>query len=239
MYLLCLALVSVAVSAPAAFGQSRMPADAENWLQVVGRDNLGSESRANVTFFEIPDTETGALYFAVRDPGLSENGEAPNDGDALNDVDTDFYLIGFSGALSHPSSRQRIYTVGASDALEGTELGYIQGGDSADGEGTGWVYFDGVDPSQGERIGNRYYFRVVAIAEDASSCVQHGSVRLPARGKCSRFALPASAGIAYSGGIIPAGRMIGRCARGAVSMLGTLRQCGMQFVRRLGRVRGW
>ena len=38
-----------------------------------------------------------------------------------------------------------------------------------------WVYFNGVSPSQGEHIGNKYYFRLTAVAPD------YGTVSIQAR----------------------------------------------------------
>ncbi|MCG8572192.1 MAG: hypothetical protein MJB14_18835, partial [Spirochaetes bacterium] len=44
---------------------SRLPKEAYNWLQNAGNSGDGDRDRINVIFFEVPDTETATLYFAV------------------------------------------------------------------------------------------------------------------------------------------------------------------------------
>jgi hypothetical protein len=139
------------------WGQSRIPAESTNWLQVTGQAGLGSRSLVNVTFFEVPDTVTGTLFFAVNDPSLDDVVNPVNQGSG----ETSFRLYGGSGALSNPDSRRREYPAGSQAlANAGTLLASM-----TEAAGTGWVYFAGVDVTQGEKIGNRYYFKVVVEAE--------------------------------------------------------------------------
>ena len=138
-----------------AWGQSAIPAEPANYLQVTGLNGNGDEDDYMVVFFEVPDTITSTLYFAIDHPGLTDS--------ALPDAGTagatwNFHLVGGSGALSSSVSRQ-ITFANLGEATTGTVLqtrGFIAE--------TGWHYFNGVSPSQGEHIGNKYYFKVVAEA---------------------------------------------------------------------------
>jgi hypothetical protein len=152
------------------FAQSRIPKENYNWLQNAYPIDQGNIDRINVVFFEIPDTETSILYFAVRDPACDgkTQGAGGYDDDGVPDQDlggtSTFYLIGGTGALSHPDSR-KIYYPTPSDARRGTILDSFSRTDQSDNSDTapnyGWVYFSGVSNSQGEHIGNKYYFKVV------------------------------------------------------------------------------
>ena len=42
----------------------------QNWLYTGGGTRTGDHTGANVVFFEIPDTTTQTLYFAVRNPDV-------------------------------------------------------------------------------------------------------------------------------------------------------------------------
>ncbi|TVQ23508.1 MAG: hypothetical protein EA383_14030, partial [Spirochaetaceae bacterium] len=151
-----LALLMVVFVAGAGWGQSRIPAEANNWLQVTGQLGLGSRSLVNVSFFEVPDTYTGTVYFAVNDPTLQS---AQDQGTGT----TTFMLFGGTGALSNPDARRRDYADGDQAlARSGTMLDSFSRTDGDPDDG--WVYFTGVDVTQGERIGNRYYFKVVVEA---------------------------------------------------------------------------
>ena len=143
----CLPLLAVT-----GFAQSRIPNETNNYLQVTGQSGLGGLDTANVVFFEIPDTVTSTLYFAIRSPE-NDGANAEDDGNAGN---TTFYLIGGSGALSDVKSRQLMYDAGemaGNDHLTGTNLDSNTFGSSYAQE---WYYFSGVSPSQGEHIANKY-----------------------------------------------------------------------------------
>ena len=136
--------------------QSRIPQGAGNWLQVTGNPVNGDRDPVMVVFFEVPDTVTSTLYFAINNPGLGGAGY-PNQGTTGT---TTYRLFGGAGAISDSRSRQVTYSVGeiaANDHLVGTLLDTQTFGNV----NLGWEYFNGVEPSQGERIGNRYYFRIV------------------------------------------------------------------------------
>jgi len=155
----CLPLLAVT-----GFAQSRIPNETNNYLQVTGQSGLGGLDTANVVFFEIPDTVTSTLYFAIRSPE-NDGANAEDDGNAGN---TTFYLIGGSGALSDVKSRQLMYDAGemaGNDHLTGTNLDSNSFGSSYAQE---WYYFSGVSPSQGEHIANKYYFKIVTEAESGT-----------------------------------------------------------------------
>ena len=66
---ICLVLLACAALAPVS-AQSRLPSNSNNWLQNASTTGNGDLDRVNVIFFEIPDTTTSTLYFAVNDPGV-------------------------------------------------------------------------------------------------------------------------------------------------------------------------
>lgn len=134
---------------------SRLPRESYNWLQVVSSAGNGDRDDFAVVFFEVPDTITSTLYFAVNDPGC--DGVHPDSGTGGT---TDFFLYGGSGALSDPDSRIVNYAGQESKALTGNLLDSFNKGNVNEG----WVYFQGVAPSQGEHIGNKYYFKIVVRA---------------------------------------------------------------------------
>src|SRR6056297_1498895 len=141
------------------YGQSsRIPVDPTHYLSSASTSGAGDRDQLNVVFFEIPDTVTSTLYFAIRHPGITDSFPDQNTA-ADNTEETIFSLIGGSGALSHPESRQIEYSTGS--PYQGTQLGKLSYFDAT----TGWVYFPGVQPSQGEHIGNKYYFKVVVFVE--------------------------------------------------------------------------
>lgn len=144
-----------------AFAQSRIPQETYNWLQVTGQPGLGSLDSVMVAFFEVPDTETSTLYFAIRHPHLTNTSP---DWYATTG-NTIYTLIGGSGTLTDAKSRQLQYDAGelsGNDHLTGTTLDTLVYNITA--PGTTWVYFSGVNPSQGEYIGNKYYFKIVVEA---------------------------------------------------------------------------
>jgi flagellar hook assembly protein FlgD len=165
--LLFILLVAFCLSlhAVSALAQSRIPNEANNYLQVVGQSGLGGLDTVNVVFFEIPDTVSSTLYFTVRSP---EN-DGANAEDNGNGGNTTFYLIGGSGTLSDEKSRQLMYDAGemaGNDHLTGTTLDSQIFGSTYAQE---WFYFGAVNPSQGEHIANKYYFKIVTEAEAGTS----------------------------------------------------------------------
>jgi fibronectin-binding autotransporter adhesin len=156
--IICIILVFV-VSPPFLFAQSQIPADPNQFLQVVNREGNGKRDGYQVVFFEVPDTMTGTLYFAVDDPGTLGPDRYPDENTAsFPDEVTTYTLIGGSGALSDPTSREADYFLTGNDPrTAGTTLDTLTFMDE-----TGWYYFAGVSPSQGEHIGNKYYFKIVA-----------------------------------------------------------------------------
>ena len=133
--------------------QSRIPSDPNLWLVSSSTTGSGDRDQINVAFFEIPDTVTSTLYFAINNPGITG---ADPDQNLAGGFATDYTLIGGSGTLSNSQSKQTEYVTGGSPYI-GTQLGQLSYTDTT----SGWVYFPGVSPSQGEHIGNKYYFKVV------------------------------------------------------------------------------
>ena len=159
-----LVVLYLSLHAVTALAQSRIPNEANNYLQVAGQSGLGGLDTLNVVFFEIPDTVSSTLYFAVRSPE-NDGANAEDDGNGGN---TTYYLIGGSGTLSDAKSRQLMYDAGemaGNDHLTGTTLDSSTFGDTYAQE---WFYFGGVNPSQGEHIANKYYFKIVTEAESGS-----------------------------------------------------------------------
>ncbi|MCK4542302.1 MAG: hypothetical protein KAU17_08720, partial [Spirochaetales bacterium] len=151
--LISILVILLAVTGILSAQTSRIPADLNNWLSSASTVGAGDRDQINVVFFEIPDTVSSTLYFAINHPGIT--GVSPDQNTAAAGQDTVFTLIGGAGALSHQESRQIEYSTGS--PYQGTQLGQMSYIDTT----TGWVYFPGVSPSQGEHIGNKYYFKVV------------------------------------------------------------------------------
>ena len=145
-------LAALSVSA----ADSRLPKETINWLQNTGANGNGDRDDINVIFFEIPDSVSSTLYFAANDPGTG--GGSPDAGNTMN---TDFYLVGGTGAVTSPDSRLADYSSDPNLARTGTVLDSYQATTES-----GWVYFSGVSPSQGEHIGSKYYFKIVVDAQD-------------------------------------------------------------------------
>jgi hypothetical protein len=143
---------------------SRLPRDSNNWLSNTDLAGNGDLDGINVIFFEVPDTVSSTLYFAVNDPGT--DGAWPDAGT----LTTNFYLIGGSGTLSDSNSRKIDYSGIESQSRTGTILDTITRGNVADN----WVYFSGVSPSQGEHIGNKYFFKIVADVGSGGSGSKNG-----------------------------------------------------------------
>ena len=157
-YLFVIALlVGIVQFAPA---QSRIPAEANNYIQTTGAPANGDQDSYMVVFYEVPDTITSTLYFAINHPGIdTATPTAPNNPDqGTAGASWNYYLVGGTGTLSSATSRQLTFA-SLSEATTGTILdtkSYINE--------NGWNYFAGVSPSQGEHIGNKYYFKIVAQA---------------------------------------------------------------------------
>ena len=157
------------------YGQSRIPQESGNWLSSSNSGTAGGLDDLNVIFFEVPDTETNTLYFAVRDPGVSVDFTDEDSGSIgtlpLGDEDMKFTLVGGSGTLSNSDSVKYYYTVTDEAYTPATEnSGYLEQKVYSTGDTTSdWVYFGGVSPSQGEHIGNKYYFKVVCHATSVNN----------------------------------------------------------------------
>jgi hypothetical protein len=137
---------------------SRLPRENYNYLQVSNDVNSGDRDGVNVVFFEVPDDYTQTIYFAVFDPDTGITGLDTGGGATRY---TDFYLMGGAGCLTHANAAL-IYYGTPDNARTGYEYDYLHA-NNASSNGT-WYYFTGVSPSAGEHIGNKYYFKIVAIA---------------------------------------------------------------------------
>ncbi|NCN05649.1 MAG: hypothetical protein GW949_08455, partial [Spirochaetales bacterium] len=175
------------------WGQSRIPADPTKYLQIIGAPIDGARDLVEVAFFEIPSSVTGTLYFGINDAG--NGGASPDAPGTASEIA--YYLVGGAGALTDPNSRLSFYDgfdrapnhtwplVGDEPPVTGTilsrmawiddteqttgvYLGFAQPIDPDGGAtGSGWVYFPGVSANQGELVGNKRFFKVVAVREPA------------------------------------------------------------------------
>jgi hypothetical protein len=165
------------------YAQSRVPKQTnpaavniedENWLQVVSALADGDRDRTQVVFFEVPETETNILYFAIRDPeSTTANTIEINEGT----VTTDYYLIGGSGTLSDPDNSRTFFSQAeliSGVHRSGTEIANYRYDNSlsallgpSPAADDSWVYFPGVLASQGEKIGNKYYFKIVVQSQES------------------------------------------------------------------------
>ncbi|WP_020614613.1 beta strand repeat-containing protein, partial [Sediminispirochaeta bajacaliforniensis] len=126
--------------------------------------SAGDRDRVNVIFYEIPNTISGTIYFAIRDPG--NDGTHPDYSGTGGHFRVDYYLYGGSGAYSDTTSRLQDYSGSQSSAIAaGTELDSYTADTETDSSDNGWVYFTGVSPSEGEKIGNKYYFKIAIIGQ--------------------------------------------------------------------------
>ena len=143
----------------------------QNWLYSGANTLTGDYSGANAVFFEIPDTTTQTLYFAVRNPDVDAVNGTSAQSDPDRSVNTatppngppwvNYALIGGTGAYSAVAGQHLTYATANSG---GTQLDSITGSSYAGAFAVGnWVFFNGVSPSQGEHIGNKYYFRLTAV----------------------------------------------------------------------------
>jgi hypothetical protein len=163
---------------------SQIPAGANNYLMVSNSTSAGGMDEYMVVFFEIPATESSALYFAVNSPDIHFT--EPDDfadstsahsawGTPPLNPRTVFYLVGKTGALSHPDSKLVNYSGTGKTPLDiglGTVLQQFTNNNTASDEG--WVYFPAVFPDDGELIGNKYYFKIVVHALADSNWIKNG-----------------------------------------------------------------
>ncbi len=198
---LFLVLLVVLLPVQLALGQSAIPQGSSDYLSVTGRPGSGDIDGLQVVFFRIPDTVTDTLYFSIFDPalndptwGLDVHETNPPDYDnnviSATDVNTTFYLVGGSGAYSDSLSRQVNFLTGGglSAALSGNAL--ATNTYTTNSSRLAWDYFAGVQPSDGEHIGNYYYFKIVAAADQN---VDKNSFRLDVSlSNASRFINPVS-----------------------------------------------
>ncbi len=133
-----------------------MPSDPNAYLSSTRNAIDGDQDFMQTVFFEVPDSITSTLYFAVNNPGVT--GAAPDEGGLSM---SRFNLFGGPGCYSDPSARGLI--VAGNDKYIGNMLDWHW--DNAVGWNTaGWAYFGGVSPTQGEHIGNKYYFKITVEA---------------------------------------------------------------------------
>ncbi|MDA8425857.1 MAG: hypothetical protein M0Z80_06925, partial [Treponema sp.] len=140
----------------------------QNWLYTGGGLGDGDQTGANVVFFEIPDTTTQTLYFAIRNPNIdtlndlaggTSNPDHWTSGASPNLVN--YALIGGTGAYSAAAGKHLSpTTANTGGTLLDSKTGTTYSGVFSEN----WVYFNGVSPSQGEHIGNKYYFRLTAVS---------------------------------------------------------------------------
>lgn len=162
---ICLALLLITCTA-GMWGQSRIPANPTNWLATATNNALGDNDRFMVAFFEVPATYTGPIYFGIFDPGVPDN-NYPNE---LASAQTwSFHLCGGANTLSNTAS-QALTFANLAAAQSGSTI--IQSRNFT--TQAGWVYFNAVMPEEGERIGNSYYFKVIAEAPVAAGNNKNG-----------------------------------------------------------------
>jgi len=161
------------------WGQSRLPAETGNFLQVSNQTD-GDRDIFQAIFFEVPDTMSGPINFAVYDPGVDDS-QANADPDRGNTDDWEFRLVGGSGTLSGSTAQQSTFA-DIGEASVGVLLGTMAGVGSGPATVTGragtfasdinWVYFSTVYPNQGEHVGNKYYFKIVALMPNSGALNQ-------------------------------------------------------------------
>ncbi|MBN2546810.1 MAG: hypothetical protein JXB50_13505, partial [Spirochaetes bacterium] len=150
------------------FSQSSQIPQGNRYLQNAGELSSGDRDRVNVIFFEIPDSVGAStmLYFGIYDSGIDDT--LPDTLDEAT-LDTFYYLIGGSGALSHPYSKLIDYSSDTSQARVGTLLSSFTADETA-GYNNNWYYFpNAVRADQGEKIGNKYYFKIVVEIDTTST----------------------------------------------------------------------
>ncbi len=159
--LLLLVLVGL-VGVGSVWGQSRIPSSAGNYLQTTGTPQNGDSDPFMVVFFQVDANVTDTIYFAIDNPYL--DGTLPDQGtDAAGGAVWSYYLMGGDGVLTGSTAKDTTFGNLAAAQSGATQLELL----TFDGPGTGsngWNYFSGVSASQGERIGDYYYFKIIAQA---------------------------------------------------------------------------
>ena len=130
-----------------------MPADPNAFLSSTRNPVDGDQDFMQTVFFEVPDSITSTLYFAVDNPGST--GIAPDEGGTTHM--SRFNLFGGPGCYSNPNARALI--VAGNNKYIGNMIDWHYD-DAAGWNTAGWAYFGGVSPTQGEHIGNKYYFKI-------------------------------------------------------------------------------
>ncbi|MBN2738786.1 MAG: hypothetical protein JXR70_17520 [Spirochaetales bacterium] len=152
-------LIVIFWSGAYAFAQSsRIPQNSNNYIQNATSIDIGDPDQVNVIFFEVPDSLSEPIYFAINDPYNHANfpDSIGNGGSS-----TTFSLFGGSGCYSDIHSRDNFYTP-VEKSANYHRLGTLLDTQVYDNTpNAGWFYFCGVSPNQGEHIGNKYYFKVV------------------------------------------------------------------------------
>ncbi len=92
-------------------GQSRIPAELNNYIQATGNTANGDQDPYMVVFYEVPDTITSTLYFAINHPGIdTTTPAAPNNPDqGTAGAAWNYYLVGGTGTLSSSLSLPRTF----------------------------------------------------------------------------------------------------------------------------------
>jgi hypothetical protein len=169
-------LMAVSGAGPNLAGaQSRIPDADYQYLFVSGNADSTAVCRATIVFFEVPASVTSPLYFAIKSPGTSGTGTRNqyNMDDQWGSAtdNTTWYLMGGPGTISATNAKRMSYTdaeISAGTELTGTQLWtkvYAQ----ASAFAQSWDYTSAIMPSQGEQIGNKRYFKIIAVKPNAST----------------------------------------------------------------------
>jgi len=149
----------------------------QSWLANSRQTGGGDLDRVNVVFFEVPDSLSSTIYFAVKDPGSNGTIGTFPDYNAASGNETTFTLLGGEAAFTGSNSRLTYYAT-TSNAYQGEVLDSFSRSNETDADlaaDSGWKYFAGVSPSQGEHIGNKYYFKVVVeVSTDDNLSYKNG-----------------------------------------------------------------
>ncbi|WP_460055666.1 beta strand repeat-containing protein, partial [Spirochaeta dissipatitropha] len=149
------------------WGQSRMPANPDDYLFAAYRaanDYYGDYDKVTVIFFEVDSDYSDPLYFGIYDPGMDEDDNPVIPTPVFGDMW--YRVFGGSGAYTDPSSRQLSYIDDVSAASSGGTMLYElaipreQTGDY----NNAWFYSPAISPGQGELVGNKRIFKFVVVA---------------------------------------------------------------------------
>ncbi len=158
-------------------GQSLVPSNTNDWLQVTDNPNSGGLDSIQVVFFQVPDDYTSPIYFGICDP--ETNNVSPDNGTGT----TFYYLMGGTGCYTDAQSRvldygggtpsnyntsgNLIYTYEYNNTFTEQNGSAIGGSPDVTTDGE-WAYFPSVYASQGEHVGSYYYFRIVVHASTSN-----------------------------------------------------------------------